>query len=60
MLGKIHTVLVAGKVGELVYDYLQLENKVLIDDPQFGNATGFRIMAANLVNSLTKKTNNNS
>lgn len=60
MLGKIHTVLVAGKVGELVYDYLQLENKVLIDDPQFGNATGFRIMAANLVNSLTKKTNSNS
>ncbi|AHF07143.1 ParM/StbA family protein [Desulfitobacterium metallireducens] len=55
MLGKIHTVLVAGKVGELVYEHLQLENKILIDDPQFGNATGFRIMAANLVNSLTKK-----
>jgi len=59
MLGKIHTVLVAGKVGELVFEHLQLENKVLIEDPQFGNATGFRIMAANLVNSLTKKANVN-
>jgi plasmid segregation protein ParM len=58
-LGKIHTVLVAGKVGELVYEHLQLENKILIENPQFGNATGFRIMAANLVNSLTKKANSN-
>ncbi|MHB1654060.1 MAG: ParM/StbA family protein [Desulfitobacteriaceae bacterium] len=57
MLGKIHTVLVAGKVGELIFDDLQLENKILIQDPQFGNATGFRIMAANLVNNLTKKAN---
>ncbi len=59
MLGKIHTVLVAGKVGELIFSDLQLENKVLIQDPQFGNATGFRIMAANLVNNLTKKANAN-
>jgi len=55
MLGKIHTVLVAGKVGEMLFDYLPLDNKVLIPDPQFGNATGFRIMAANLVNNITKK-----
>jgi len=55
--GRIHTVLVSGKVGEMVFDYLNLENKVLIDDPQFGNATGFRIMAANLVNNLTRKVN---
>lgn len=60
MLGKIHTVIVAGKVGEMVFEHLQLENKVLIEDPQFGNATGFRIMAANLVNNLTKKANSNS
>lgn len=60
MLGKIHTVLVAGKVGELVYEHLQLENKILVENPQFGNATGFRIMAANLVNNLTKKANTNS
>lgn len=59
MLGKIHTVIVAGKVGEMVVDHLQFENKVLIDNPQFGNATGFRIMAANLVNNLTKKANAN-
>ncbi len=59
MLGKIHTVIVAGKVGEMIFDHLQLENKVLIEDPQFGNATGFRIMAANLVNSITKKANTN-
>jgi len=57
MAGRIHTVLVAGKVGEMVYEYLNLDNKVLIDDPQFGNATGFRIMAANLVNNLTRKVN---
>jgi len=55
MLGKIHTVLVAGKVGEMIFDHLQLDNRVLIPDPQFGNATGFRIMAANLVNNITKK-----
>ena len=60
MLGKIHTVLVAGRVGEMVYDYLQLENKVLINEPQFGNATGFRIMAANLVNNITKKVTSNT
>lgn len=57
MLGKLHTVLVAGKVGEMVYEHIQMENKTLIDDPQFGNATGFRIMAANLVNSITNKSN---
>ncbi|ADY56145.1 plasmid segregation actin-type ATPase ParM [Syntrophobotulus glycolicus DSM 8271] len=57
MAGRIHTVLVAGKVGEMVFEYLNLENKVLIDDPQFGNATGFRIMAANLVHNLTRKVN---
>jgi plasmid segregation protein ParM len=57
MAGRIHTILVAGKVGEMVYAYLNLDNKVLIDDPQFGNATGFRIMAANLVNNLTRKVN---
>lgn len=57
MAGRIHTVLVAGKVGEMVFEYLNLDNKVLIDDPQFGNATGFRIMAANLVNNLTRKVN---
>lgn len=57
MMGKIHTVLVAGKVGELIYEHLEFENKVLISDPQFGNATGFRIMAANMVNNLTKKAN---
>ncbi len=57
MAGRIHTVLVAGKVGEMVYEYLNLHNKVLIDDPQFGNATGFRVMAANLVNNLTRKVN---
>jgi plasmid segregation protein ParM len=37
--GRIHTVLVAGKVGEMVYEYLNLDYKLLIDDPQFGNAT---------------------
>lgn len=57
MLGKLHTVLVAGKVGEMVYEHIQMENKTLIDDPQFGNATGFRIMAANLVNNITNKSN---
>lgn len=57
MAGRIHTILVAGKVGEMLFEYLHLENKVLIDDPQFGNATGFRIMAANLVNNLTRKVN---
>ncbi|UWG98784.1 ParM/StbA family protein [Dehalobacter sp. DCM] len=57
MAGRIHTVLVAGKVGEMLFDYLNLDNKVLIDDPQFGNASGFRIMAANLVNNLTRKVN---
>lgn len=57
MLGKIHTVLVAGKVGEMVFKHIQLENKLLIDDPQFGNATGFRIMASTLVNNITKKEN---
>ncbi len=57
MAGRIHTVLVAGKVGEMVFDYLNIDNKVLIDDPQFGNAAGFRIMAANLVNNLTRKVN---
>ncbi|ACL21298.1 hypothetical protein Dhaf_3280 [Desulfitobacterium hafniense DCB-2] len=57
MLGKIHTVLVAGKVGEMIFEHLQFENKVLIENPQFGNATGFRIMAANLVNNITKKAN---
>lgn len=57
MAGRIHTVLVAGKVGEMVFEYLNLENKILIDDPQFGNATGFRVMAANLVNNLTRKVN---
>ena len=57
MLGKLHTVLVAGKVGEMVYEHIQLENKLLINDPQFGNATGFRIMAATLVNNITKKSN---
>jgi len=57
MAGRIHTILVAGKVGEMVFDYLNLENKILIDDPQFGNAAGFRIMAANLVNNLTRKVN---
>lgn len=55
MLGKLHTVIVAGKVGEMVFDYIQMENKNLIDDPQFGNATGFRIMASTLVNNLAKK-----
>ncbi|MDP4158319.1 MAG: ParM/StbA family protein [Bacillota bacterium] len=55
MLGKLHTVLVAGKVGEMVFEQIQLENKQLIEDPQFGNATGFRIMAATLVNNITKK-----
>jgi plasmid segregation protein ParM len=54
MLGKLHTVLVAGKVGEMVYEYIQLENKLLIENPQFGNATGFRIMASTLVNNITK------
>jgi len=53
--GRIHTILVAGKVGEMVYPYLNLENKILIDNPQFGNAEGFRVMAANLVNNLTRK-----
>ncbi|MGC7871262.1 ParM/StbA family protein [Desulfosporosinus sp. SYSU MS00001] len=57
MLGKIHTVLVAGNVGEKVFNHIQIENKVLIDNPQFGNATGFRIMASTLINSLTKKEN---
>jgi hypothetical protein len=57
MAGRIHTILVAGKVGEMIFEYLNLENKVLIDDPQFGNAAGFRIMAANLVNNLTRKVN---
>ncbi|MGI5902412.1 MAG: chromosome segregation protein ParM [Desulfitobacteriia bacterium] len=57
MAGRIHTILVGGKVGEMVFDYLNLDNKVLIEDPQFGNATGFRIMAANLVNNLTRKVN---
>jgi plasmid segregation protein ParM len=54
MLGKLHTVLVSGKVGEMIYENIQLENKLLIEDPQFGNATGFRIMAATLVNNITK------
>ena len=53
--GRIHTILVAGKVGEMVYPYLNLDNKILIDNPQFGNAEGFRVMAANLVNNLTRK-----
>lgn len=57
MAGRIHTILVGGKVGEMLFDYLNLDNKVLIDDPQFGNAAGFRIMAANLVNNLTRKVN---
>ena len=57
MLSKLHTVLVAGKVGEMVFEHIQLDNKLLIDDPQFGNATGFRIMAATLVNNITKKAN---
>lgn len=60
MLGKIHTVLVAGKVGEMTFEHLQFENKTLIENPQFGNATGFRIMAANLVNNITKKNDGNS
>lgn len=55
MLSKLHTVIVAGKVGEMVYEYIQMENKTLIEDPQFGNATGFRIMAATLINNLTQK-----
>lgn len=53
--GRIHTILVAGKVGEMIFEYMNLENKKLIDDPQFGNAAGFRVMAANLVNNLTRK-----
>ncbi|MFA6808478.1 MAG: ParM/StbA family protein [Eubacteriales bacterium] len=57
MGGRIHTILISGKVGEMVFEYLNLDNKVLIDDPQFGNAAGFRIMAANLVNNLTRKIN---
>lgn len=57
MLSKIHTVLVSGKVGELVFEHIQLENKALIDDPQFGNAIGFRIMASTLVNNIVKKAN---
>ncbi|MDQ7095374.1 ParM/StbA family protein [Desulfosporosinus sp. PR] len=57
MLSKLHTVLVAGNVGEKVFDYIQLENKQLIENPQFGNASGFRIMASTLVNSITKKVN---
>lgn len=55
MLSKLHTVIVAGKVGEMVYEYMQMENKTLIEDPQFGNATGFRIMASTLINNLTQK-----
>jgi plasmid segregation protein ParM len=53
--GRIHTILVSGKVGEMIYDYMNLENKILIDDPQFGNADGFRIVAANLLNDLTRR-----
>ena len=53
--GRVHTILVGGKVGEMVFEYMQLENKILITDPQFGNASGFRVMAANLVNNLTRK-----
>ncbi|MHB8124861.1 MAG: ParM/StbA family protein [Desulfitobacteriaceae bacterium] len=59
MLGKIHTVLVSGKVGEMVFEDLMLDNKILVKDPQFGNAIGFRIMAANMVNNITKKANTN-
>ncbi|MCL1918091.1 MAG: ParM/StbA family protein [Peptococcaceae bacterium] len=55
LAGRIHTVLVGGKVGEMLFEHMQLENKVLISDPQFGNASGFRVMAANLVNNLTRK-----
>jgi plasmid segregation protein ParM len=55
LAGRIHTVLVGGKVGEMLFEHMQLENKVLIGDPQFGNASGFRVMAANLVNNLTRK-----
>jgi plasmid segregation protein ParM len=53
--GRIHTILISGKVGEMIYDYMNLENKILIDDPQFGNANGFRVVAANLVNNLTRR-----
>ncbi|MCB8814974.1 ParM/StbA family protein [Desulfosporosinus shakirovi] len=60
MLGKLHTVIVAGKVGEMVYEYIQMENKMLIEDPQFGNATGFRIMAATLVNNITKQSDHSA
>ena len=55
LAGRIHTVLVGGKVGEMLFEHMQLENKILISDPQFGNASGFRVMAANLVNNLTRK-----
>jgi plasmid segregation protein ParM len=53
--GRIHTILISGKVGDMIYKYMNLENKVLIEDPQFGNANGFRIVAANLVNNLTRR-----
>jgi plasmid segregation protein ParM len=55
LAGRIHTVLVGGKVGEMLFEHLQLENKILVDDPQFGNASGFHVIAANLVNNLTRK-----
>ncbi|MCL1791193.1 MAG: ParM/StbA family protein [Peptococcaceae bacterium] len=55
LAGRIHTVLVGGKVGEMLFEHMQLDNKILISDPQFGNASGFRVMAANLVNNLTRK-----
>jgi plasmid segregation protein ParM len=55
LAGRIHSILISGKVGEMIYDYMNLENKLLIDDPQFGNANGFRIIAANLLHNLTRR-----
>ncbi|ODA40623.1 hypothetical protein DSBG_2618 [Desulfosporosinus sp. BG] len=37
----------------MVFEHIQLENKLLINDPQFGNTSGFRIMAATLAIALS-------
>lgn len=40
-LAKVHKVLVGGGGGEQLFEYLTLDKKVLVDNPQSGNASGF-------------------
>jgi len=38
---ELNKVYIAGGAGQVIYDYLNFENKVLVERPQFSNAYGF-------------------